>query len=86
MTGVLSFVLGHLSGAIVGVCLVIVCYKLKTRKSKRLQHVPNAAINLEVPDIIPDSLIYEDIKEAMVTEASEDVQLQENAAYGSLKK
>ena len=61
--GVFSFVLGHVSGIVVGVCLMIVGYKLQRYGRSHSQHVPTDVINMEVSRTLPDNLIHEEIKE-----------------------
>ena len=84
--GVFSFVLGHVSGIIVGVCLMIVGYKLQTYGRSHSQHVPTDVINMEISRTLPDNLLYEDINEVAVTNPRESLQLQENIAYGNITK
>ena len=82
--GVFSFVLGHVSGIIVGVCLMIVGYKLQTYGRSHSRNVPTDVIDMEISRTLPDDLLYEDINEVAITKPRESLQLQENIAYGKV--
>ena len=80
-----SFVLGHMSGIAVGVCLIIIGKNLWKKKKKRSQHDQTDATNVEASGAPSQNIIYEDISEATITKPSGDVPLQENVAYGHLR-
>ena len=70
--------------SILGIFLVLWVYKLHKNRTKRdsfiveMQAAPSSGI--------PDAFVYEDIDDIKKAAAPEDVQLQQNAAYGQLSR
>ena len=79
----ISFVVGNFCG-ILGICLVLWVYKLHKNKTKqdsfivKMQAAPSSGV--------PDAFVYEDIDDIKKAAAPEDVQLQQNTAYGQLSR
>ena len=88
LTGVAGFVLGNLSGVILGICLVYMSMKLHKWRNSKSKLASHSAINMDVQNMPSignqDSIVYEDINNSIIAKPSEDVQLQQNTAYGRI--
>ena len=82
----ISFVVGNFCG-ILGIFLVFGVYKLQKNRtntdkkdffSVEMQGIPSSGV--------PDAFVYEDIDDIKKGAAPEDVQLQQNTAYGQISR
>ena len=82
----ISFVVGNFCG-ILGICLVLGVYKLhKNRTNKDIKDSSIVEMQAAPSSGVPDAFVYEDIDDIKKAAAPENVQLQQNAAYGQLSR
>ena len=75
----ISFVVGNFCG-ILGICLVLGVYNKDKKDSfiVEMQAAPSSGV--------PDAFVYEDIDDIKKAAVPEEVQLQQNTAYGQLSR
>ena len=82
----ISFVVGNFCG-ILGICLVLGVYKLHKNRTNIDKKDSFSVVMQAVPSSgVPDAFVYEDIDDIKKGAAPEDVQLQQNTAYGQISR